>query len=337
MKIVHIISVAIALLAQPSFAAEDSALTAHDRNQIETQTRAMSAVGVPSEAARNMLTMMHQNRFSEESIARAQQVTMNCAKAGLPTEPVMSKAVEGMAKQANEQQIVAAMATVHSRYAQANRLAKTMSKEKQTVDTMTQVIADSLAAGMKTKDMETVMAQLRTQTHTQTKSKAENEKLAIQTIQTARTMARLGIRSSDVSDTLCQALNNNYNYQEMEQLRHQMAKQTDKASHQHTANQHANSIGKGGNSRGGSGGSGGGSGGSGGGSGGSGGGSGGSGGGSGGSGGGSGGSGGGSGGSGGGSGGSGGGSGGSGGGSGGSGGGSGGSGGGSGGSGGGSK
>jgi hypothetical protein len=215
MQFVHIISVAIVLLAQPSFAAEDSVLTAHDQNQIETQTRAMSAVGVPTEAARNMLTTMHQNRFSEESIARAQQVTMNCAKAGFPTEPVMSKVVEGMAKQANEQEIVAAMATMHSRYVQANRLAKTMSKEKQTVDTMTQVIADCLTAGMKAKDMETVMAQLRTQTHTQTKNKTENEKLAIQTMQTARTMARLGIRSSDVSDTLCQSLNNNVAKQQL--------------------------------------------------------------------------------------------------------------------------
>jgi hypothetical protein len=287
MKIIHIIGIAMVFLAPSCLAAEEATLSAQDRTQIETRTREMSAVGVPPAAARNMLTMMHQNRFSEESIARAQQVTMNCAKAGLPAEPVMRKAVEGMAKQANEQQIVAAMAAVHSRYAQANRLAKSITQNAHTVDTITNVIADSLAAGMKTEDMDNLMTRLRTRTQTQTKNNAENERLAIQTVQTARTMARLGIRSSDVSNTLCQALDHNYNHREMEQLRHQMAKQTHPLSHQQIARQHARSIGKGGNARGGSGGS---AGGSGGGAGGSGGGAGGSGGGAGGSGGGAGGS-----------------------------------------------
>ena len=326
MKIPYLIVAITMFFSSLCFAAENIALSTSVQAQIEAQAEEMSTVGVPAEPARNMLTAMHQHQFTSQNIVRAQQEVMNCAKAGLPTEPVMNKAAEGIAKQASEQQIVAAMATVHGRYAQANQMAKTMSMEKNNVDKMTHSIADSLAAGMKAKDMEAIATQLKTHNFEQTKNKAENDKLATQTMQTTRTMARLGIHSSDVSGTICQALQNNYSHQEMEQLQHQMANNAHQVSPQQIANRYANAIGKGGNSRGGgdngAGGSDGGSGSSGGGSGASGGGSGGSGGGSGGSGSGSGGSGSGSGGSGGGSGGSGGGSGGSGGGSGGSGGGS---------------
>jgi hypothetical protein len=286
------------------FATENIALSTSVQAQIEAQAKEMSAVGVPAEPARDMLTAMHQHQFTSQNIVRAQQEVMNSAKAGLPTEPVMNKASEGMAKKASEQQVIAAMQTVHSRYARANRMAKTMSNDNHTVDKLTHSIADSMAAGMKAKDMDAIMLQLENQNKTQVKNKSEEDKLATQTMQTTRTMARLGIHSSEVSETICQALQNNYSHQEMEQLQHQMANSAHQVSPQQIANQHA--AGKGGNSRGsdgdnGSGGSDGGSGGNGGGSGGSGGGSGGSGGGSGGSGGGSGGSGGGSGGSGGGS------------------------------------
>jgi hypothetical protein len=329
MKIPYLIVAITMFFTSLCFATENIALSTSVQAQIEAQAKEMSTVGVPAEPARNMLTAMHQHQFTSQNIVRAQQEVMNCAKAGLPTEPVMNKASEGMAKKASEQQVIAAMQTVHSRYARANRMAKTMANDNHTVDKLTHSIADSMAAGMKAKDMEAIMLQLENQNKTQVKNKSKEDKLATQTMQTTRTMARLGIHSSEVSDTICLALQNNYSHQEMEQLQHQMANNAHQVPPQQIANQHAKAIGKGGNSRGsggdnGSGGNNGGSGGNGSGDGGSDGGSGGSGGGSGGSG-----SGGGSGGSGGGSGGSGGGSGGSGGGSGGSGGGSGGSGGGS--------
>ena len=206
----------------------------------------MTAVGVPAEPARHMLTMMHQHQFTDHTIVQAQNAVIDCAKAGLPTEPVMNKAAEGMAKQASEQQIIAAMQTVHSRYARANRMARTLSSSQHTVDTMTHAIADSMAAGMQARDMEAIMLQLENRNKAQTKNKDETDKLAIQTLQTTRTMARLGIHSSDVSDSMCRALQNNYTHQEMEQLRHQMASQIHQMPPQKIAHQHASAIGKGG-------------------------------------------------------------------------------------------
>ncbi|MEN8246230.1 MAG: hypothetical protein ABFS43_15175 [Thermodesulfobacteriota bacterium] len=245
-KITYLMLAAIVFLTPVCFSAENTALSASDQAQVEAQVQEMNKSGVPAGPAQNMLTMMHQHQFSDENIVRAQQEVMNCAKNELPTEPVMSKAMEGIAKNASEQQVITAMQTVHSRYAHAHQMAQTLSSDQTTVDNMTHSIADSLAAGMKVQDMETVMLQLQNQQNTQTMNKSEEDKLAIQTMQTTRTMARLGIQSSDVSDTVCQALQNNYSYQEMAQLRHQMANQIHQALPQQIAHQHANAIGKGG-------------------------------------------------------------------------------------------
>ena len=276
MKIPYLIVATIMLFTSLCIASENISLSTSAQAQIEAQTQVMSEVGVPAEPAHNMLTAMHQHQFANNSIAQAQLEVMNCAKTGLPTEPVMNKALEGMAKNASEQQILAAMQTVHGRYANANRMAKTMSNNKHTVDLLTHSIADSLAAGMKSSDIDTIMLQMKTKNKAQIKNKSEEDKLAIQTMQTTRTMARLGIHSSDVSDIVCQALQNNYSHQEMAQLRHQMANKAHQTSPQQIAHQHANAIGKGGDPGGsngggdsGSGGSGSGSGGSGSGSGGS--------------------------------------------------------------------
>jgi hypothetical protein len=56
-----------------------------------------------------MLTQMVQNRYQKQNIIRAQQIVADTAKAGLPTEPVMSKAMEGMAKHASQNQVILAM------------------------------------------------------------------------------------------------------------------------------------------------------------------------------------------------------------------------------------
>ncbi|MBC2710316.1 MAG: hypothetical protein HGJ94_04750 [Desulfosarcina sp.] len=245
MKIVHLLFTAFFILSPLSYAADGTDLPIQVRDQIETQTREMSAVGVPTDAARNMLTMMHQNRFRAEDIVQAQQVVMNCAKAGLPTEPVMSKAMEGMAKQAKGQSVVSAMEAVRSRHSYGYRMAKALSDDKKSTDTMARAIADSMAARMAVQDMDAIMAQLQIQTRQQTRNQAEN--LSLQTMQTVRTMARMGVHSADVSDTLCQALQNRYTWREMKQLRHQIAKQTHQASPQQIASQHAGAIGKGGN------------------------------------------------------------------------------------------
>ena len=154
------IFLAITTISQLSFAAGNAALPLNVRNQIETQVREMSALGVPEEALRNMLTQMHRNRFRTENIEQARQEVLACAKTGLPSEPVIHKALEGMTKKVREGQIVAAMATVRNRYTQADRLARTLSNDKTSINAITQAIADCYAAGVKQEDIDAVMSRL---------------------------------------------------------------------------------------------------------------------------------------------------------------------------------
>jgi hypothetical protein len=238
-----------------AIAGESEGLSQQAMESVALQAREMSELGIPEAQAKKMLTQMVQNRFEKQNRIRAQQVVMDTAKAGLPTEPVMSKAMEGMAKQARQQQVIAAMETVQNRYARANRYARSLSENPKSIGTLTTAMADSMAAGMTVQDMDAVMSQLQVQVRSrqQTKNKVENDQLAIQSMQTVRTMARLGIPSPDVSDTVCQALQNQYTHQEMKQLRHQIATHASQQTPQQIANKHAGSIGKGDNAGGNSG------------------------------------------------------------------------------------
>ena len=265
-KLFQIISILLCF-SPLGFAEEARTLSQQAIESIQQQTHEMRALGVPESQARKMLTQMIQSKFQEQTRIRAQQVIMTAAREGLSTEPIMNKAMEGMAKQVKEQNIITAMEAVYGRNAYAHQLAKALSDNKKSIENMTLTIADGLAAGMKAKDMEPVAAQLKVQTLQQTRNKAETDNLAIQTMQTARTMARLGVESSVVSDTLFKALKDQYTPLEMKQLRQQIIQQANRISPQKVANQYARSIGKAGamgNSGGNVGGSNGGSGGSGG-------------------------------------------------------------------------
>jgi len=269
MKKVWIILLALFVSGATAWADEETvALSQQARESVQLRTQEMGALGVPEAQAKKMLTQMVQNRFQKQNQIRAQQVVMEAAKTGLPTEPVMNKAMEGMAKQAKEQQVVQAMETVRSRYAHAHRMAQALTEVEETVDTLTHSMADSMAAGMKTEDMQAVAEQVRTRQQTRTRNKAEHDQLAVQTMEAVRTMARRGLVSEDVSEALCQALQNRYTHREMKQLQKQVASMNQLGTAQQIANQHAHAIGRDGEA-GNSGGSGSGSGGSGSGSGGS--------------------------------------------------------------------
>ncbi|WP_054691205.1 hypothetical protein, partial [Desulfosarcina cetonica] len=243
MKRIILVTLMLVCFATLSLADEPQDLTPQAAAHIAQQTREMAALGIPEVPAREMLTRMAQNRFQQRNQVRAQQMVMEAAKAGLPTEPVMSKAMEGMAKQVGEARVLQAMEMVRTRYAAAHRMAAALPVDRARLKSVTQEVADSLAAGMQTADMNAVMAQLREHTRQQTRNQSTD--MALQTMQTVRTMAQLGIPSAEVAETVETALRNRYTYREMMQLRIQMAKQIRFASPRQIAGQHASRIGKG--------------------------------------------------------------------------------------------
>lgn len=226
------------------FAEESPALSQRAIESIQQQTHEMRALGVPESQARKMLTLMVQKTFQKQTRIRARQVIITAAKEGLSTEPIINKAMEGMAKQVREQNIIVAMEAVYRRHAHANQLARSLSNDKENIEIMTQTIADSMAAGMKSTDIKSVVARLQVRTLQQTRNRSENDNLAIQTMKTVCTMARLGVESSIVSDILRNALQNQYSPQEIKQLRQLLTQKANIISPRQVANQYASSIGK---------------------------------------------------------------------------------------------
>lgn len=243
MRTTRLFILALFISSTWALAAEPQALTQQEQNKVQELAGEMSSQGIPQGQAESMLRLMYQNRYQEQNIIQAQQTVQEAAEEDLPTEPLMNKAMEGMAKQVPEDQVIAAMETVRNRYRYAYRLARTVSDEKKANGPVTKAIADCLAAGMSDEEMDTIMTRLQTRTRLQTKDQAEE--LAVQTMLTVRTMMRLGANAADTTNTVCQRLQQHYSAQQMAQLRHRFSEETENTPARQLARQYAGSSGPG--------------------------------------------------------------------------------------------
>ena len=195
----------------------DEILAGMANEQIRNTTRQMIQAGIHSDDAIKMIQLMLSNRFSQQTVQRAQEMLMNAVREGLPTEPITNKAYEGMAKKVQSETIVQAMETVRSRYAFAYRQAGLLTKEMGQVRSLGNLMANTLSAGMGQGDMEILSSRL--EERIAQKDKDQEHKLATETFRTARDMARLGASPASVIDVISQALSHQYSAQEMETLR----------------------------------------------------------------------------------------------------------------------
>ena len=76
----------------------DDGLPAGTGNAVKASTRAMIKAGVEAEQGMEMTRTMLKNQYQEQQIVKAQECIMEAARQGIPTEPLMNKAHEGMAK-----------------------------------------------------------------------------------------------------------------------------------------------------------------------------------------------------------------------------------------------
>ena len=168
---------------------------------------------------------------------------METMQSGLPVDPVMNKAFEGMAKNKPDETIVQAMKKTQSRYAYAYRKAQDVTTDEESQNTLGQSIAQGMGAGLQDQDIERVMAQLQTRTRQMSQKKADE--LCLQTFQTARVMARLGVDPDNVSDVVSQALQNQFTAKKMRQLGVNFSNQSQQTSPNQLANQFAQQLGQG--------------------------------------------------------------------------------------------
>jgi len=246
MKKICLMVCAVLFCASLAFGDEvEESLSTLATEQVKVNTRAMINAGINSDGAIKMTRLMLENRFSEEHALRAQQIIMNAHQQGLPVEPIMGKAHEGMAKQIQAKNIVRAMEQVRSRYAFAHEQARALTHERSEIRTMGNTIAKGLAAGMNQEDIRGITISLQERARQMTR--AQTMELAQESFKATRDMARLGLSSKDTTDLVCLALQNSYTARKMENMRNSFMTQSRSSHPTHLANSYFNAI-KGGKS-----------------------------------------------------------------------------------------
>jgi hypothetical protein len=180
-------------------------------------THGLIQSGLASEQAIAVTRAMVQNRFEAQQIARAHQVLINARTQGLPPEPIINKAFEGMAKQVQAGRIVSAMEAVRARYDFALQQAAKLSGQKSRIDQTGHVIAACLTAGMAPKGIESITDEL--QQRSRTMKTDQRNALALETYKTARDMARLGVSPSQTAAVIRQALQHQFSAAQMQNMR----------------------------------------------------------------------------------------------------------------------
>lgn len=220
--------------------AVDNGLSGGATEQLKTSTRQMIGSGIDSDDAIKMTRVMLENRFREEQLLRAHEILMNAQKEGLPVEPIMNKAYEGMAKHVHDRDIVHAMERVRSRYAFAFEQARHLTRERAQTRLLGDTIGACLASGMNDGDIGRIMQRLQERTREMTQTQAHD--LALETFKAARNMARVGVSSELTSDVVCQALQHRYTAREMERMNHAFMTHSRQASSTDLARRYADAI-----------------------------------------------------------------------------------------------
>ncbi len=241
MKKICLIICAVLFCASVAFGDEvEESLSTLATEQLKNSTREMILSGIDTNNAIRMTKLMLQNQFSLEQALRAQRVIMNAQKEGLPVEPIMNKAYEGMVKQVQAKNIVQAIERVRTRYAFAYEQARVLTKERSQVRSIGNTIAKTFTAGMDQKDIQGIMD--RVQERTQQMTQSQTMELAKESFKTARDMARLGLSSKATTNLVCLALQKGYTARNMENMRNSFMTQSRSSDPMHLADSYSNAI-----------------------------------------------------------------------------------------------
>jgi len=213
-KIVFIVFLA-AILAQPCHAGDEPGPPGRER--VRAETRSMVQAGVDEDRAVEIAETMERGRLDGPSRAKVREMVREAVGRGLPLEPMIGKMNEGIAKGVDPHGIVRAVEKVQSRYAFAYRETRGLGFSREKTSQLADAVAQGLAAGMTERDVAAVLRSLREEKT----AKREKDRFQVceETALAIRDMARFGVPSDVVSETVLGALRQGYTAREMETLR----------------------------------------------------------------------------------------------------------------------
>ncbi len=236
-----VISLSLLLMAVSASSAEDAMrIPTSWSNELQASTRSVIQAGLETDNSILMTRAMIKAQFEERHIVQAQQIVAGTLEKGLPVDPVMNKAYEGMTKRVPAASVVQAMERVQSRYEFAYALTGQLSQKKEVKERLGYDLTAGLAAGLSRKDAEQLVSQLQGKAREMEQAKLMN--LASECLLTTRDMARQGVSSATATEVVSQAIKKEFNVQQMRSLRSTFMSQGVQGSRESLAKGYANAI-----------------------------------------------------------------------------------------------
>jgi len=195
----------------------DGRLPTDSSQAVKTSTRQAIQNGLEKGSVIKITRAMLENKFNEQQIKLVHSLMIETKNRDMPTQPLMNKAFEGMAKNVDSSLIVGAMETVQSRNAFAHQSAAKLSKDKFQTVNLGHTLSAALTAGFSTEDADKVTRMLQQRAKSMKSDKAYS--LSLECFKTIRDISRLRVTSQAVTNMLVAALTKGFDHQEMHAMR----------------------------------------------------------------------------------------------------------------------
>ena len=213
------------------------------RESVREETARLAGMGLGERDAAEMAEAMEKGKFDDSSRVRVREMVRESLARGIPLSPLIGKMNEGTAKGAGAREIVRAMDRVRSRYGFAFGETGKMGFPGAETGRLAEIVAAGLAAGMTEKDMKAVLGSLPGKAAAG--KSGDRFRVTEETVLVARDMARFGVSSPVVAETVRGALAQGYTAKELEALRDAFAARARYESPEGIARSYGEAIGRG--------------------------------------------------------------------------------------------
>ncbi len=214
--------------------------------EVKSLVRFMTQSGATADETARMARMMDERKISVETVQSVRRTLMNAQKGGLPLDPLIHKAFEGMAKNVTETALSGALEKTRLRYAFGFRKTRELNFPVPDTERIASTVADCMSASVSEKHMNQIMDQIVDQIKTRTNVNEKNRvRLADQSLDAGRTMARMGVPSEKVRDVVCLALKRDYSADDFNELQRQFVRRARIGSALQLAEDYAEAISRG--------------------------------------------------------------------------------------------
>lgn len=183
------------------------------RIKTQEQVREMYNSHLDPGGTEQLLREMYQHNFRLENMLQIQSMIRSAYAEHLPTEPLMAKVHEGLAKDITDGTIVKAVERVQNRYEHAYRQVERQNWEENEQQDLAELLAETYAAGLQQEDCERIMAELKIRSRYMGSEDAL--RLSLATFTAARVMAHRNVDSDTITTVLTNAIQNSYQEQDM--------------------------------------------------------------------------------------------------------------------------